>query len=239
MTDEVLQPPNRARGSGEPLDLSTEAHRQLIGALGFLLPFLLYLTAGLRPTRGLPEWGLLRSVSAYYYSGAVAIFVGVLFGLALFLLTYRGYSDSRADRILGRFAALCAFGVALFPTAAPEPLAEPSWWDTASQTLHLVAAALLFSCFALFSLWLFRRTDVPPGQALPADKRARNRIFLICGVVLVASIVWAGSALVWPHDIFWPEAVALWSFAISWLVKGRADRTLAAAARRMTARVRP
>src|SRR6266545_2173362 len=41
-----------------------------------------------------------------------------------------------------------------------------------------------------------------------------------------------GNALITRAPIFWPEAVALEFFAVSWLVKGRADRTAAAAGRR-------
>ena len=82
--------------------LSQQAHRRLIGILGLLLPLLLYVFAGLRHTVGLPAWTPLNSISAYYYTGAVAIFVGVLFALALFLLTYPGYKGVIADRQIGR-----------------------------------------------------------------------------------------------------------------------------------------
>src|SRR5690348_2167695 len=82
-------------------NLSQQAHRRLIGILGLLLPFLLYIFAGFRPTTPLPAWRLLDSISAYYYTGGVAVFVGVLFALALFLLTYPGYKGVIADRVLG------------------------------------------------------------------------------------------------------------------------------------------
>ncbi len=237
-TDVPSDPSAHPGGFGLAVDLSSRAQQQLIGYLGFLLPLLLYAVAGLRPTDGLQRWKPLDSVSAYYYSGASAIFVGVLFGLALFLLTYPGYSDARADRVLGRLAALFAFGTALFPTAAPEPALRPTWWTDSAGSIHLASAALLFGCFALFSIWLFRRTDVPKDQPLPAEKRFRNALSLVCGLVIVASILSAGIALASGHRVFWPEATALWAFAISWLVKGRAHTTLAAAARRMTAAVR-
>src|ERR1700757_4451397 len=97
-------------------NLSQQAHRQLIGYLGLLLPFLLYGVAGLRHTAGLVPWRLLSSISAYYYTGAVAVFVGVLFALALFLLTYRGYKGVIADRVLGLIGGTAAIFVALFPT---------------------------------------------------------------------------------------------------------------------------
>lgn len=217
-----------------PLDLSTRAHRQLIGYLGFLLPGLLYLLAGLRPTEELPAWRLLESVSAYYYTGAVSVFVGVLFGLALFLLTYQGYADSRVDRALGCIAGSCALLVALFPTRAPAGVSSPGWWTEGMLGIHNVAAGLLFTTFAAFSLWLFRKSRVPVGQPLPPGKRFRNRVYVVCGVVIVGCILWAGSAILWPHPVFWPEAIALWAFAVSWLVKGRAPETLASAAKRLT-----
>src|SRR2546427_6863556 len=82
-------------------NLSQQAHRRLIGVLGFCLPILLYSFAGLLPTAGLPPWRVLSSVSAYYYTGGVAVFVGVLFGLALFLLPSRGSKGVIPDPRLG------------------------------------------------------------------------------------------------------------------------------------------
>jgi hypothetical protein len=61
-------------------DLSGQAHRQLIGYIGLLLPILLIVIAGFRPTHHLASWKILESVSAYYYTGAVAAFVGMLVG---------------------------------------------------------------------------------------------------------------------------------------------------------------
>src|SRR5262249_53449581 len=72
-------------------DLSNQAHRRVIGFLGLILPWTLLLLAALRPTKGLPTGPPLDSLSSYYYTGAVAFFVGVVFSLSLFLFTYRGY----------------------------------------------------------------------------------------------------------------------------------------------------
>jgi len=60
--------------------------------------------AGIRPVNNLPQWDLLNSISAYYYTGAVAVFVGVLFALSLFLFTYPGYERVFADRVVGGLA---------------------------------------------------------------------------------------------------------------------------------------
>jgi len=50
-----------------------------------MLPLLLWVIAGWRPTTGVQPWELMSSVSAYYYTGAVAAFVGILVSLAVFL----------------------------------------------------------------------------------------------------------------------------------------------------------
>lgn len=225
-----MRPPSH--DTERPVDLSTEAHRQLIGYSGLLLPALLYLVAGLRRTETLPAWTPLESITAYYYSGAIAVFVGVLFGLALFLLTYQGYSDSWEDRALGRVGAVCALSVALFPTGVPKGVPAPEWLGEATPKIHYTAAAGLFVVFILFSLWLFRRSSTPEGAELSPDKKARNRIYLGCGVVMIGCVVRAFVAGQWGQPIFWPETIALWAFATSWLVKGEATRSIRSAGKR-------
>ncbi len=192
---------------------------------------ILLLLAGLRPTEGLPRWSPLESVSAYYYTGAVAAFVGLLVALALFLFTYRGYDNKygRLDRIAAVTAGVAALGVAFFPTHAPPPLTVATWWSPVTGVLHYVFAVILFTMFAVFSLWLFRLTEV--GVQPAEDKVHRNRIYMVCGLVIVGSMIWVVVARIDDGDIFVPETVALTAFAVSWLVKGYAHRTIAGAAR--------
>lgn len=204
-----------------PRDLSQQLHRLLIGTLGFFLPFLLYIAAGLRPSGDLPPWKLLSSVSAYYYTGATGIFIGVVFALALFLITYRGYEGVKADRVVGAIAGLAALGVALFPTAAPSPLVEPTWWRDWVRTTHYVSAVALFISFILFAGWLFRKSDVPKRSDRSAEKNRQDDLCLACAIVMTVCVVWAGSAIVTKGDIVIPEAIAIMAFAISWLSKGR------------------
>lgn len=217
----------------EPDDLSSHAHRQFIGVSGLVLPVLLWLIAGTRPTAGLPRWELLGSVSAYYYSGAVAAFVGILVALGVFLFTYRGFNNEyrRRDRGAAVVAGTAAVLVAFFPTAAPQNLSEPSWWTPRTGTIHYISAVVLFCAFSFFSLFLFRKSKGGAGKSLPHGKRIRNRIYLSCGIAMVGCMLWAGIASFAGAPIFWPEALALEFFAVSWLVKGRADRTAVAAGR--------
>jgi hypothetical protein len=202
-----------------PLSLSHYLHLQLIGYLGLLLPFILFGLAAVRPIPGLPRWDTLNSVSAYYYSGAVAVFTGVLVAMSLFLFTYRGYSESRADRVLGKVGGAAAACVAVFPTSAPRNLTEPVWWSELVRTVHYVGAFTLFGVFIVFAIWLFRRSDVPRSERSGA-KRRKNNLFLGCGLVMIGAVAWAASSVITHKPIFWPEVIALWAFALSWLVKG-------------------
>ena len=229
----MTQSPSTSSG---PNDLSHKYHRQLIGYLGILMPLIVVVLAGFWPTLGLPRWELLTSISAYYYTGAVAAFVGILFALSLFLVSYRGYKGYMADRIAGTVGGLAALGVAFFPTGAPGVLSEPDWWTPALRILHYLSALTLFTVFIIFALWLFRKSNVPKGGILPPDKRWRNRFFLGCGVIMVLSVLLAGILGSMGASIFWPEAIALWAFALSWLVKGQAHTSIVNTAKRIVRR---
>jgi hypothetical protein len=213
-------------------DLSTHAHRQLIGGVGMVLPVLLWLIAGWRTTE--QPWVPLGSVSAYYYTGAVSAFAGMLVAMALFLFSYRGYNNKyyRRDRIAAIIAGAAAILIALFPTGAPSDSLEPSWWTPLTGTIHLLSGAALFSSFIFFSLFQFRMSSIEKGKPLPRDKQVRNVIYICCGVAMIVSMLWVIYALSNRASIFWPEVLALELFAVSWLVKGRVDATAVAAGRR-------
>jgi hypothetical protein len=191
----------------------------VIGVLGLVLPALLYLGAGIRPTAGLPRWSLLKSVSAYYYTGAVGVFVGVLFALSLFLITYRGYKGMWADRIVGWIGGAAALVVALCPTEPPAGVTGPAWWSRATGYAHAAGAFVLFAAFIVFSLWLFRKSDKPNRRDRPPEKRRRDAACLACGLAMIVCVLWAASAGLRDQSIFVPEAIAIEAFAISWLVK--------------------
>jgi hypothetical protein len=215
--------------------LPSHAHRQLIGYIGLVLPLLLIFLALARD--GVARWQSLDSISAYYYTGAVATFIGMLVALALFLFSYQGYENEFhwADRTASIIAAIAALGVAFFPTAAPEDVAPLSWWSPITGIIHYVSAVTLFAMFAVFALWLFRLTA--SGEPIPPDKRRRNNIYLLCGIVIVVSVVWALIAGLNGRSIFWPESIALVAFSISWLVKGYALRSIVETARSFSRRV--
>ena len=221
-------------------DKSGHAHRQLIGSVGLLLPPLLWLIAGWRPMDKELAWQLLDSISAYYYTGAVSIFAGALVAMAVFLFSYMGYKNKyhRRDRIAAIIAGIAAILVAVFPTGAPEGYPVLSWWIPPIGWIHYASAGILFSSFIFFAFFQFPKSKEQERQNLSLGKKVRNGIYLFCAVAMLACILWVGGAMFIHAPIFWPEALALEFFAISWLVKGRIDQTATAAGRQTLQYVR-
>src|SRR5512132_3781620 len=88
--------------------------RIVVGVLGVLLPLSLVLIG--RWLDGKP-W-FRDSLSAYYYSGARELFVGVLSAIGVFLFTYK-VTEHSLDNTLTFVAAAAVAFVVLFPTGPP------------------------------------------------------------------------------------------------------------------------
>lgn len=217
---------------GQADDLSGHGHRQAIGLLGALLPLMLVVFDRTRPTEGLLP-AELTSISAYFYSSGVVVFAGILFALAVYLITYEGYAneDGRKDRVASTVAGWAAVGVAVFPTNPPGDTSLPSWWSELLGWIHYGSAALLFGSFIYFCFRLFPKSRTPRSE-WDRDKRVRNRLYLACGAGMSVALVLAVIAGARDRPIFWHETIALELFALSWLVKGRADRTAGSVVRR-------
>ena len=190
--------------------ISYYALRILIGATGVLLPLLLIIGNLIANNTLKIEF----SVSDYYDNGTAGdILVGVLFVLGFFLMTYKGHE--RIDSRAANFGCVFALGVALCPTTSS---------NYTIHIMHFVFAVLLFSVFIFFSIYLFRKSDAPKGVNKQKDKR--NRVYLICGIVMIAciagitiSMIWLEAASIKYHLVFWFESIALISFGISWVTK--------------------
>ncbi|MGB4846186.1 MAG: hypothetical protein WBP16_17085 [Ferruginibacter sp.] len=189
--------------------ISYYALRILIGATGVLLPVLLIIGNLISNETLKIEF----SVSDYYDNGTAGdILVGILFVLGFFLMTYKGFdkTDSRAANL----GCVFALGVALCPTTSSNQVIH---------ILHFVFAVLLFSVFIFFSIYLFRKTG--PGRRTK-QKDNRNKVYLICGIVMIACIVGIAISMIWfirtsarLHLVFWFESIALIAFGISWITK--------------------
>ena len=183
--------------------LSYTALRKIVGILGLALPVILI------------GWGyalhghMLPSMSAYYQWETRDAFVGVLFAVGFFLACYQGYD--KKDHTAAFIAGLAAMGVAVFPYNG----------HPRNGLLHLICAVIFFLTLAYTAFFLFTKTEGTPTP----QKLQRNTIYRTCGILMVGGMgAMVGKEVWWPNTtqpiVFVSEVVMLWSFGVSWLVKG-------------------
>ncbi|MBL4916525.1 hypothetical protein [Szabonella alba] len=244
MTPRPPQSGTSAEAENE-LVLSFLAVRRALGVLGLALPVALMLVALLTDEPMRP------SISEFYFGQGRDLFVGILCAIGVFLWAYVGYPPAKAgewptDRLVSRVAAVAAIGVALVPTMDKSAAGGPfqcvtviQCWLGAdlSRILHYGAAAVFFAMLAAFCLMLFRRGAPGPQSA---DKIARNRIYAICGWVILGAMaaiavygmIYAGrdaagqAAMDRSRAVFILESIGVFAFGISWLVKGESLKPL-------------
>jgi hypothetical protein len=204
------------------LIVSYLAMRRLIGVLGMSLPIILVIGGF---TQGDP--GLQGSISGYYYTNLRDLYVGILSGVALFLISYRGYE--RIDDFVANLSGVFALGIIFFPTAMysgkPVRVGLFSIPDDVSATIHLTFGTLFFLALSFNSLFLFTRRH--PG-VMGREKKRRNMVYRLCGIVMLLAIVcittytlfMRGSPLAETNPVLILESVALFAFGVSWWVKG-------------------
>ncbi len=205
--------------------ISFLAIRKAVGVLGILLPLVLIIGVYLFDNCTQVQ----HSISHYYYTIMGNYFVGTLCAVSLFLFCYKGY-DKR-DFYTARIGSVCALLVAFFPTDGDAASTCQFFFTPRAQSysiIHFTAAGILFSSFAFFSLFLFTETDKSKAT-INRQKKRRNNIYKICGIIILVSIASIGlyslvpaltSSLAFLKPVLFFESTALFAFGISWLVKG-------------------
>jgi hypothetical protein len=201
----------------DELVISYLALRKFIGILGILFP--LILMAGARLVF---HQGFQPSLSDYYHTGMRDVFVGILWAIGVFLVSYHGY-DKRDD-IAGDLACLFAVGLSVCPVATAGGTGE----ERTIGEIHFAFAAAFFAVLIYFSLFLFVKSKQGPRPV--GRKAVRNRYYRVCGWVMAACV--AGIAVFkgalgnqWVQDhyvVLILETIAISAFGLSWLVKGEA-----------------
>jgi|WetSurMetagenome_2_1015567.scaffolds.fasta_scaffold42755_3 hypothetical protein len=196
--------------------------RRFIGVLGMALPVVVIVGGFLQN-----EFTIQGSISGYYYTNMRDFFVGLLYGVSLFLLSYKGYQ--RIDNVVGNLSGLCALGMVFFPTAMYSgKVVQVGIFlidDNVSEYIHLSFGTIFFLALAFNSIFLFTKRD--PG-ILSREKKRRNTIYHICGIVMIVAIVciilytffFRKTILAKYYPVLIFESIALFAFGISWLVKG-------------------
>lgn len=209
----------------DPRLISIKTQVQSIGWMSVMLPVAMpagnYFFAGC---------GFIQeSVSDYYYTITGDLLVGLLCAVALFLISYKGYPGERLDNFLSSSAGILALGVAFFPTnetSADSCAIIHLPLNDLRNNIHNVFSAALFLVLSSISLFMFTKSK---GVVITKQKKMRNRVYRICGVLMLICIVVLAlytnvrDRIPWLKQykpVFWLESMALLAFGISWLVKG-------------------
>jgi len=201
--------------------------RRSIGYLGISLPIVLVIFS-LIPFF---KTDVQTSISEFYFTNLREIFTGILCALGLFLIRYEGFKSSkfwRNDDLLTNIAGFMAVGIAFFPT-------NPKVWSQKIYTLipydkvflgwvHYFFAALFFTILAIISIWVFT-IGQNSSKDLPKSFIDENNIYKTCGIIIFICIglIFLFSITNWyAYSTLLFEAIALFAFGVSWLIKGRA-----------------
>ncbi len=182
--------------------------RLIVGAIAVSLAFLTNYLSG----------GNITSLSASYHFGNSTrdIFVGFLFAIAAFLLSYNGRCFNEA--ILSKVAAVAALGVAFFPCKCKV-------YDEIIPNIHGLSALVMFLILAYFCNSFYQRASNKEYK----EAMMRAKIYAISGFVIIGSILLLfldallddAISIKLDRLVFYCEAAALVAFGISWLTASR------------------
>lgn len=230
----------------DPLSLHFLAVRQGIGLLGLILPTVLLIYARQDPINRQPT----MSDFYYTAMGDVFVGIVIAIGVFLITYKGYSERPARfrlGDFEMSLIAGTAAIFVALFPT--PFELGANLCLQTLTDQvaacsiepettiltgllfvagpIHFLSAGIFFVCLAYFCLVLF-----PMGGKRMVDGRAawsfEHIVYWAAGWTILACILAIallfGFGLEAPKEagaVFWAEAIAVYAFAVAWLVKGR------------------
>lgn len=202
--------------------ISYKTLRQSIGWLGISLPIVLILGGWI-----VQPGHIEGSISSYYYTNMRDLLVGILGAVGVFLITYQGYDQ--VDNWVTNLSGLTAFGIALFPCEYPfnrdMPVGVFHLPSRISVYFHLISAACFFLLLSYNAFFLFTKT----GAGKPGPRKIlRNLLYRLCGITIIACLIgialylwlWQETFLRNLAPILVLETLALWSFGVSWLIKG-------------------
>ncbi len=209
-------------------DISTYRRiRKAIGVLGFFLPVVLVILSGI----SFFNTPVQPSISHYYYTNFREIFTGTLCAVGLFLIRYQGHTNPnffKNDSKLTNIAGVMAFAIAFFPTCTDDcadkvdsliPLCR-DWLGW----LHYGFAGVFFLTLSIISINVFTMGQ-QENKTIPLSALNENNIYRTCGWLMVVFLVLVpvcAKFKCFPNSTLILEALMLFAFGISWLIKGRA-----------------
>ena len=194
---------------------SSLLHRNVLGLLGMLLPFI-SMFSGLFVRNKVHGWWW--SISAtYYISPALSIILGAS---AIFLICYRSYDT--IDTVINIISGIFAMGVVLFPCKGPYDYPYVGFFQLpvdVSNVIHSICALLLFVFLSYNIGWLFTRgSNVKKNKIY---KFCSYAMIVILSIFLLLKILEFAGLPIPGWIVMIVEALLLLFFGFAWLVKGQ------------------
>lgn len=194
--------------------------RTVIGFIGLGLPLALLVGDWLFLAGSVPR----GSLSAYYHTGMRDVFVGSLWMIGIFLITYM-FFHYNWDNVLSIIAGIAVLGVANFPTGGNRPLTplQERLGERPVSLVHMICAAIFILALAAIS-FLFGHREGTRKDRTPEQQRRGRVLHWGCALVIIAAVAyvlvtkWLGQFD--RHSLFYGETVATLAFGLSWLMKG-------------------
>ena len=219
--------------------------RKILGLIGVIIPILL-LILSVPFNNGQIE----GAISDYFHTPLRDVFVVGICGISIFLFAYKGYDpvDRFITNLAGLFGILTAFIPTTFKAAGTTishvlairdqahpanlklfPLDQlnggpfeiiPNPISPLQGAIHIICAALFFLLLAWMAYFQFSKSG----------KKSEKRLYKLCGITILATIALMSLNLIGNSDLeqifvryrltFVGEAICMWSFGLSWFVKG-------------------
>jgi hypothetical protein len=204
------------------IDLSYLAMRKWIGIFGMLLAVIIVLGGNL-----FSDLGIQQSISIYYYSNMRDLLVGLLCFVSIFLITYKG--ETKGENYVTIFTGITSLLVALFPCYNENykdiKVSLFQIYPQYSDKIHLISACLFFFFLGFISFVFFAEAKQVKSQLIKRNIRILYKISgIIIWLCLLGLIVHhfsrENSFLNGPYTTILLEAIALFIFGITWLIKG-------------------
>jgi hypothetical protein len=223
--------------------LSYSGLRISIGIIGLLMPWFVRLGGYLQE-----KITASGTVSAYYYTGMRDVFVGTLILVGVLLAFYR--TPRKRDQYVAVFTGLAAICIGIFPMDPVFPqnikddyfmpedaklYIQDHYFPHGQLGIHNYAVTVFFGLGIYLVANSFKNTTKYSSNeqiTMTEQKVKRNRIYRICAFLMLLSGVGIEvlsylngmkryENLHLANYIFFPESLAISSFAFAWLVKGQ------------------
>ena len=159
----------------------------------------------------------LDSISASYHEIGWSrdIFVGFLFAISAFLLSYNGKEPfMRTQMMMSKVGAIAALVVAIFPCKCTDHIEIIPY-------LHGIASAVMFLILTIFCIFFLFRAKDKSGL----HPKLRITIYVGCAIIMSAAIVFVTIDLMtngvissgMDRFLYIAESSALYAFGLAWL----------------------